>query len=418
MRRGTLITAGILLISISLWASKSVIEQAKGLEMKEMYKEAVTLLQTALSQNPSKSERFEILLELADVEYQHLSSPDKALAYLLEAKTLYSDRYPHMDEVYYRLGIIYEGLGQYVEAAKAFETVATKFRKSKYFDDALDGVERAFKKNFKEWLAIVDGTPITRLELEDRIQSFPPFYRGKYETPEGRKEMLDRMIDELTLYKEAEAQKLYLDAEVAKELKRTRRQILDRALYKKEVTEKVKITDKDIAKYYSKHRDEFKVPAKVTLRRIVVESKDKAKEILKEAKSGVPFDSLAIKYSITPDSKSGGLLENLTKKSRPEEIVNAAFKLKEGEISDIIALPDSTYAVIKVIKKTPQSYRPLEEVKERIEGKLRQKKEQELWNKYRMSLRKKYGVKYAEDFKKSIEKSIGKKITIEEEGTN
>lgn len=418
MRRGTLITAGILLISISLWASKSVIEQAKGLEMKEMYKEAVTLLQTALSQNPSKSERFEILLELADVEYQHLSSPDKALAYLLEAKTLYSDRYPHMDEVYYRLGIIYEGLGQYVEAAKAFETVATKFRKSKYFDDALDGVERAFKKNFKEWLAIVDGTPITRLELEDRIQSFPPFYRGKYETPEGRKEMLDRMIDELTLYKEAEAQKLYLDAEVAKELKRTRRQILDRALYKKEVTEKVKITDKDIAKYYSKHRDEFKVPAKVTLRRIVVKSKDKAKEILKEAKSGVPFDSLAIKYSITPDSKSGGLLENLTKKSRPEEIVNAAFKLKEGEISDIIALPDSTYAVIKVIKKTPQSYRPLEEVKERIEGKLRQKKEQELWNKYRMSLRKKYGVKYAEDFKKSIEKSIGKKITIEEEGTN
>lgn len=413
MKQRTLITMGILIISTALWASKSVIEQARELETKEMYKEAETYLATELSQNPPKTLKYKILVELADLEFQHLSKPDKALAYLLEAKTLYSDRYPQMDEIYYRLGLVYERLGQYVEAAKAFETVATKYRKSKYFEDALNGVERAFKKNFKEWVAIVDGTPITKLELEDRIQNYPPFYRGRYESPEGKKELLDRMIDELDLYKEAEAQKLYLDSDVTKQLRLSRLQILDRALYKKEVKDKVKLTDAEITRYYKKHKDEYKVPAKVSIRRIVVKTKGEAEDVLKQVKSKAPFDSLAMKYSISGDAKNGGLLENLTKNSRPKELVKVAFNLKEGDISDIIPLPDSTYAIIKVTKKTREGYRSLDEVKDRIESNLRQKEENKIWEKYRLSLRKKYGSKYSEDFKKSIEEKIGKKIPAE-----
>jgi len=414
MRKRALLTVGILVLSAQIWASKSVIDQARELETKEMYKEAETYLATELSQNPPKSLRYQILIELADLEFQHLSKPDKALAYLLEAKTLYSDRYPHMDEVYYRLGLVYEALGQYVEAAKAFETVATKYRKSDYFDDALAGVERAFKKNFKEWLAVVNGTPITKLELEERIQNYPPFYRGRYESPEGKKELLDRMIDEMTLYKEAEAQKLYLDSDVTKELRQSRMQILERAIYKREVKDKVKVTDAEITKYYKEHKKEYVIPAKVDIRRVVVKSREDAQKVIEEAKKGTHFDSLAMKYSISPDARKGGLLQNLTESSKPEELVKAAFKLKEGEISDIIALPDSTYAVIKVEKKKPETLRTLDQVKELIESKLRQKKERERWENYRKTLRKKYGVMYSDEFKKYIEEKIGKKIDIEE----
>jgi peptidyl-prolyl cis-trans isomerase C len=411
MRKLAVVT-GIFLIASLAWGGRSLLDEARELERKNLYKEAKILLEKALTQNPKRPLRFRILIELADIDYQHLSNPSEALAYLLEAKNLYPERFPKMDEVYYRLGLVYEKLGRYVDAAKAFEQVATKFKKSPYFEDALEGVERAFKKNFREWVAIVGGTPITKLELDDRIQEFPPFFRGRYETEEGRKELLERMIDEIILYREAEEKKIYLHSDVAKQLERSRMQILERAFYKMEVSDKVKVSDSELAKYYRKHREEFKVPEKVTIRRIVLKSKEEAKKVLELARKGEPFDSLAMKYSVTSDRERGGLLENLTRNSKPREIVETAFKLKEGQISDIITLRDSTFAIIKVEKKTPSRYRTLEEVKETIESRIKHDKEKERWEELRKELRKKYNVQYPDEFKKSMEKELGEEIEV------
>ncbi len=394
---------------------RALLSNAQDLVKKGLYSEAVELLQKALEENPSKDLKFDILTELAEIQLTFLTPPQaqEAVVSLMEAKSLFPENYRKMDKVYYLLGVAYMKLGRYVDAAKAFETVATKYRRSPYLEDALSGVEEAFKKNFKEIEAIADDEPITKVEVDARIEEIPPLFRQKYETEEGRKELIENMIDEILTVKEAEARKLYLKADVMKQLERARRQILSKALYD-EITGSITVSDKEIEKYYRKFRDvQFKVPARVTVRRIVVKTREEAEEILDLLKKGAAFDSLAKARSITPDAQNGGFLGVLTKESRPQEIVAAAFKLKEGEISGILDV-NGQYTIIKVEKKEPEHYRDLESVRSSIENKLKSQKAKSTWQKFLKDLRKKYGVKYPDDLQKEVE-SLQQKVG---KGTN
>ncbi len=395
----------LLALGVAFANPQELLENARDLEQKGLISQAYTLLHQALKENPKKDVRFEILTELAALELSKdpVKNPDSALVHLMQAKSLYGENYRKMDRVYYLLGLTYMELGRYVDAARAFETVATRFPKSPYFEDALDGVEEAFKKNFKEVEAIAGDVPITKVEVDARIEEMPPLFRGKYETPEGRKQLLDRMIDEILMTKEAEARKLDLKQGVRQQLKRARAQILQRALYEEEVRNKVQISDSDIEKYYRQHKDEFKVPARADIRRIVVDTRDEAEEILRLLRQGAPFDSLAKARSKAPEAVNGGLIRGFTPSTKPDEIAKVVFRMKEGQISDIIPLKDGKFAIVKLEKLTPESYRPLKAVRHTIENKLRREAEKKRWEAFRQELRKKYGVKYQSDLAKQAQ---------------
>ena len=395
----------LLALGVAFANPQELLENARDLEQKGLISQAYTLLHQALKENPKKDVRFEILTELAALELSKdpVKNPDSALVHLMQAKSLYGENYRKMDRVYYLLGLTYMELGRYVDAARAFETVATRFPKSPYFEDALDGVEEAFKKNFKEVEAIAGDVPITKVEVDARIEEMPPLFRGKYETPEGRKQLLDRMIDEILMTKEAEARKLDLKQGVRQQLKRSRAQILQRALYEEEVRNKVQISDSDIEKYYRQHKDEFKVPARADIRRIVVDTRDEAEEILRLLRQGAPFDSLAKARSKAPEAVNGGLIRGFTPSTKPDEIAKVVFRMKEGQISDIIPLKDGKFAIVKLEKLTPESYRPLKAVRHTIENKLRREAEKKRWEAFRQELRKKYGVKYQSDLAKQAQ---------------
>ncbi len=373
---------------------KNYIKEAKQLEKQGMYQDALEMYRKAVnSADIPKKDKFEALLDMADISLDKLNQPDSALKYVLEAKSLFSDNYSRMDEVYYRLGVIYEAMGKYVDAAKSYEKVATRYRNSKYYEDALDGVERCFKKNFKEYVAIVDGKPITKLEFDEQLENLPPFVRKRYETPEGKRELLNLMIEKRLMVEEAEAKKLYLKSKVRKQIEDARARILQRALYEEEVKNKVKVSDDEVKKYYNEHKDEFKVPGTADVRRIVVKDKKLAEKILEELKKGAPFDSLARKYSVTPDASKGGLIMGITSKARPKELAKWAFKLKVGEISGVIPLKNGEYMILKVEKRRPPRVKSLKEVRLLIVNKLKRQKERELWNKFKKDLYKRHEVK-------------------------
>ncbi len=386
----------LMLIAVSLAGAasyKNLEKEARELAKKGMYQKAVELYKKAVNESDiPRKKKFDLLLEIADISLDKLNQPDSALHYVLEAKSLFSDKFSRMDEVYYRLGVIYEALGKYVDAAKSYEKVATRYRNSKYYEDALDGVERCFKKNFKEYVAIVDGEPITKLEFDEQIEKLPPFARKRYETPEGKRDLLNILIERKLMVKEAEAKKLYLKSNVRKQLEDARARILQRALYEEEVKKRVKVSEDEVKKYYQEHKEEFKVPGKAKVRRIVVKDKKLAEEILKKIHNGEPFDSLAMKYSITPDAKKGGLLTGITSQARPKELATWAFKLKPGEVSGVIPLSDGNYMILKVESMEPPRYKTLDEVKMLIMNRIKRQKERELWEKFKKELYKKHEV--------------------------
>ncbi len=389
----------LILLSFSLAFAQSIADQMKQAQIyeeKKAFEEAVTIYKNVLtSREINKQAKFDIYLKIADLEYEKLGRPDSAIKYLEMARKEYSDVYRRMDEVFYRLGLACEKKGDYQKAAEAYQVVAVRFQKSRYIPDALDGVERVFRKNFKDYVAFVGEEPITRLELERELETVPPFSRSEFETPEGKQKLLRNIIQRRLLAKEAENRKLYLKSSYQEEMNRAREQALIRALYN-EIQQNVSVNEKEIKEYYEKNKDSrYKVPAKVTYRAIVVDDSLQADSVYKFLSKGESFDSLFDKYNTDKQLKiTKGLKKDVAMGSQPEEVVKTAFTLKVGQISKPIKIEkENKYAVIIVDNKTPETYRNLEEVSEEIRRILQNQKVRQTWENLIDTLWQKYHVR-------------------------
>ncbi|MEO0272342.1 MAG: peptidyl-prolyl cis-trans isomerase [candidate division WOR-3 bacterium] len=371
------------------------LNQASLYEERKQYEEAVTLYKEILnSREINKNAKFDIYLRIADIELDKLGRSDSAIKYLETCRAEYSDIYRRMDEALYRLGLAYEKSGKYQEAAEAYQTLAVRFQKSRYLNDALDGVERVFRKNFKEYVAFVGEEPITRLEFERELENIPPFAKQGYETEEGKQRLLKNIIQRKLLVKEAENRKVYLRSSYIDEMQRAREQALIRALYN-EIAGSVKVDDKEIREYYEKNKDKYKIPATVSYKIVVVNDKETAENVYKLAIKGTDFDSLVAKYSVDEQTKSAsGLRKDVAQNAKPEEVVKAAFSLKVNQISKPIKLEkENKYAVIKLVEKKEESYRSFDEVKESIKRQIESEKVKKAWDSLIDSLWNKYNVR-------------------------
>ncbi len=149
----------------------------------------------------------------------------------------------------------------------------------------------------------------------------------------------------------------------------------------KDFSKKVSVTDDEIKDYYDEHYKEYNEEKRVKASHIlfkvpynaspeeVEKVKAKALKVLNLAKSGEDFAELARKYSEGPSAKNGGELGYFTKKDMVPEFANAAFKMKPGEISDLVRSPYG-FHIIKVEDVKPAHHKTLEEVKDEIRNKL------------------------------------------------
>jgi peptidyl-prolyl cis-trans isomerase C len=379
------------------------LQQAKVLEERKDFENALSIYKEVLnSKELDKNKKFEVYLNIADIELDKFERPDSAIKYLQAARKDFTDAYRRMDEVFYRLGLAYEKLGDYQNAAEAYQTVAVRFQKSKYLPDALDGVERVFRKNFKEYVAFIGDEPITRLELERELENIPPFARSQYETEEGKQKLLKNLIQKHLLVKEAENRKMYLSSSYQEEMKRAREQALIRALYQN-ISQNISVDDKEVKEYYEKNKDsKYRIPASVTFRAIIVNSKETADTVYRLLKKGIDFDSVFNKYNTDEQLKAtSGLKKDVPENGKPQELVTAALKMKKGEISKPIKLEkENKYAVIRVEEEPKKaSYRDLDEVKDEIRRNIQAEKTKKAWDSLIDSLWQKYNVKIVNEAK-------------------
>ncbi|MBO0462413.1 MULTISPECIES: peptidylprolyl isomerase [Enterococcus] len=121
-------------------------------------------------------------------------------------------------------------------------------------------------------------------------------------------------------------------------------------VFKAGIESHVKLTDEDLKKTWETFHPE--VEAQI----IKVASEDEAKEVKKSADDGKDFEELAKEKSTDTTKDDGGNIKfDSETQTVPAEVKEAAFKLKDGEISDVItATNTSTYAteyyVVKMVK--------------------------------------------------------------------
>ncbi len=153
------------------------------------------------------------------------------------------------------------------------------------------------------------------------------------------------------------------------------------------------VTDQELQAFYDQHREEYRLPEQVKVTHILIKTplpgadgkvdekgvaaaRQKADDVLKQVKAGGDFAKLAGQYSDDPGSaKNGGELGWIGRGRTVPEFEKASFSLAKGQTSDLVK---SSYGfhIIRVEDKQEAHVKTLAEVKNEIEGKVKEQKSQ------------------------------------------
>lgn len=309
-----------------------------------------------------------IYKELADLYffYYYPDSINLAYDYISKAYKLYKNN----DEILYRFALYSEANENFQTTSKYYENLVIKFPKSEFFNDALDGVERIFPKNYKEEIvAKYDNQFITSMELEKEIENQPPFTRAKYENYEGKKELLSIMIENRLVYKEALRRGLHRNPEFKEKLYENLKDDFARVYYTKYISDKIKVDSLEVKDYYEKNKQNYRIWGFVNLKVMKLEDS-----------LNIPNDSV-----FNAQSRILTFYEN-----SPDSNLYKQFSQKDTNELFVDKIKDTLYA-IKVIKIQKPDYTKFEEVYSSIENNLKFDKERKSWEKLLDSLLNKFG---------------------------
>lgn len=284
-------------------------------------------------------------------------------------------------------------------------------------------------------VAKVGDISITESELAEALNRFKPasVYHnvGTEKMEKFKKDALNELIDIELFHKEAKKRgvkisKSAIDEVVEANITRLgSKKKMNEALTKKgismedfkeeirkhqmvltllnDLAKEAEYKDEELRRYYEDNKSKFKRPEGLRLYHILVKVEPGAteeewekrrldvEEILRKIKSGEDFGDTAYNYSEDPYKFKSGDLGFVHKGQLEKEIEDAAFSLKEGELSGVIR---SIYGfhIIKAGERKPEAIVSFDEIKEKtrkeLNGKRLEEKKKELLDR----LRKEYPV--------------------------
>jgi peptidyl-prolyl cis-trans isomerase C len=213
-------------------------------------------------------------------------------------------------------------------------------------------------------VAKVNGTEIKRSEVLALIAQQPEQVRQMDINELFPKAVDQVVVNKIVMDKAADA-KLENDPEVKKDIEQATKQIVAGVYVDRQVKEAM--TDKKLHEIYDKAAAQNKGVEEVKARQILVDSEDKAKDVIAKLDKGGDFEKLA-KDAGGPSAQNGGELGYFTKDSMPVQgIADAAFALKKGEYTKKPVKTQLGWSVIQVEDRRPRAFPKFEDVKPQLE---------------------------------------------------
>jgi len=331
--------------------------------------QAYAMLQRLDAEAKTPADRFLVRLEIGDFLLDKKTDYAGAEAVYTALAAAYP-KHKQLPDVLYRLALSQEMQEKYLEAAKNYEQVATRYPKSTFGTDALDAIERCFRKNYQDRVAFVDSYPLTRIELDDRISRNP----AAYEQYAKKQELLDTMIDNRLLYSAALLSGVTHDSAFMSGITEARNRAMFQEWYERTINAKSEPTEKELKASYKKDlATKYTTPEKVHAFQIQIATKAEADSIRKVLTSDTTavWDSVAKQVSTAPDKESGGDLGLFARGSQPLPIEKVAFKLKVGAISQPISTKEG-FVILKVTEKKPKVVRTFADVRNQLSADMKQ----------------------------------------------
>ena len=237
-------------------------------------------------------------------------------------------------------------------------------------------------------IADVDGVPVGDIEFKQAAARKAPA-NGESLSLEERKEVLARLVEEKLLYKSALAKGFDQDPKVQK--------VMVNTLLREEVYRQVRNTDfsdEQLQAYYEAHKEEFVVPEKVQIKRILIKVNDKrteseamakAQAIYTELKGNTDkFKEIAARESEDPYKRRGGDVGFVPMTGKPgldQEVVDKAFAMNEGALSEPFRSPDG-FNIIQTANKRQRVERTFQQMKGSVLRKVKNERLTKLYDDY------------------------------------
>ncbi len=223
-------------------------------------------------------------------------------------------------------------------------------------------------------LAKVGNAVITEADIDSTIAALGARGQG-YNTPEGRRAVLDQLIAKQLFLAEAKKNSYENDPKFKADFAKIKDEMLANFAIEKTLST-IKVTDEDIQKYYNEHKSEFVTPESVEASHILVDSEEKAAEILADIKAKkISFADAAKANSSCPSSEKGGSLGQFTKGQMVPEFESAVFAMNVGDISEPVKTQFG-YHLIHLTAKNESSEIPFEQIKDNLGQKVLTYKQQ------------------------------------------
>ena len=214
-------------------------------------------------------------------------------------------------------------------------------------------------------LASVGGMPITDEDVNDFLRELGPRAQN-YMSPEGRKVVLNQLIGNKLLLLDAKRNLLEAEPAFKAELARLKDSLLTSYATEKAISS-VTVSDKDAEEYYNKNKEQFVTGENVNASHILVDSEEKANEILAKINAGeISFEDAASEYSSCPSKANGGNLGDFGRGQMVPEFDTAVFEMAEGEITSTPVKTQFGYHLIKLNAKNESEEMPFASISAEI----------------------------------------------------
>jgi peptidyl-prolyl cis-trans isomerase C len=228
-------------------------------------------------------------------------------------------------------------------------------------------------------LAQVGGKPITEEDVTRFIQAMGRNGQS-YNTPKGRAAVLEQLIAQRLFLLDAQRNLYEREPAFKEQLAAVKDQLLMEYAIAKCV-QNVRVTEEEVRAYYEAHKDDLQAEESVNASHILVDSEEKANEILADIHDGkISFEDAARQYSSCPSGKQGGSLGDFARGQMVPEFDKAVFDMQEGEITGPVKTQFG-YHIIRLNSKneaTPISY---SDIRDELYQQVTQAKQQEAYQK-------------------------------------
>jgi len=300
-------------------------------------------------------------------------------------------------------------------------------------------------------VAVVDGTEISRAELDDLIarakkgyeaqkQDFPKVGTQEYQSLQTQylaylvqREEFEQEAEDLGItvsqkdvdkavadfvkdrfggsrqqYEKALADQGYSEADFRETIAVS---VLSQKIFEN-VTEEVKVTDAEILQYYTENQSQYSTPESRDVRHILVaetgdddevdfaKSKAEADRIYAELQNGGDFAALAKENSDDPGSKDSGGKLTISRGQTVAEFDKTAFQLEQGAISEPVKTQYGYHVIEALSPVRKAKVTSLDDVRDSIRATLLQEQRNEVMTKWVEDLNDEYEgkISYAAGF--------------------